>query len=106
MGINNLQREAFIASPEFTNQVNAIVVREALYRNDTWPNIDANTRSILSQVARAPGHFGFPSTIVSDITWDVSFDTWAEDPPEAEQRIEGGVQKYWQLLTGITPPPA
>ena len=104
MSINTLQKSAFVNSVDFAAQVHSIVVTQALYYNDVWTEqevLDDNTRTQLGQVTRQPQIYGFHSTIVSDNTWNLGFDAWAADPPAAKAEIEGRVQKYWLLLTGI-----
>ena len=109
MSINTFQRSAFANSAEFMAQVSGIVVEQALYKNDIWTQegrLDDNTRAQLGQVARQPNSYGFHTTIVNDNTWTLGYDAWATDPPGATADIQGRVQKYWLMLTGIKEPVA
>ena len=105
MTIGLLQRNAFITSIDFQNQVDGIVAKTAIYRTGAWEaNMDDNTRSLLAQVARSPQSYGFTSVIVTDNNWALTYDAWAADPPGADGEIESKVQAHWLLLTGIKEP--
>lgn len=104
MAISMLQVQAFVTSRDFTQQVESIVTREALYRADTWEGMDTHTRMQLSNVAKSPQAYGFTSCVVQDAGWTMTYDTWADDPPEAEGAIAAAIAKHWLLLTGIEQP--
>jgi len=109
MSINTLQKAAFSNSTEFAAQVNGIVTTQALYYNDVWTEndlMDDQLRAQLGQVTRQPGIYGFHTTIVNDNSWTLGYDAWAADPNAAKGEIEGRVQKYWTLLTGMEIPVA
>jgi len=107
MSISLLQRNAFTTSEGFVDQVNGIVAKTAIYRTGAWEaNMDDNTRSLLAQVAKSPESYSFPSVIVTDNNWNMTYDAWADDPPGADTEIETKVQAHWLLLTGIKEPVA
>lgn len=106
MAISVLQKEAFEKSQSFVEQVNSIVVQEALYKVSSWSNLDDNTRNQLAQVVRAPEAYSFPTTVISDSAWSMTYDAWASDPPSKDGEITGYVQKFWLLLTNISEPQA
>lgn len=104
MAISLLQRNAFIASQDFNNQVNGIVSKTAIYRSGAWANIDDFTLNSLANAARSPQSYNFTPVIVTDNNWVMKYDEWAEDPPAADTVIESFVQTHWLLLTGIKEP--
>jgi ABC-type phosphate transport system substrate-binding protein len=107
MAVSLLQRNAFVTSDDFNDQVNGIVSKTAIYRTGIWTdagNMDDNTRNLLAQVARSPESYGFTSVIVTDNNWNMTYDAWATDPPGADDDIESKVQAHWLLLTGIKEP--
>ena len=108
MSISFLIQAAFVTSVDFAMQVSGIVKQEALYKVDTMPDLDQGSRDILASVVRAPQQLGFAETIIADVSWNVTYDTWAADPPAQDEVIRGGISKYFGLLTGFNPlpPPA
>ena len=108
MSISLLQRDAFVKSDDFNQQVDGIVAKTAIYRAGAWLHMDDVTRSLLAQVSRSPQSSGFTSVIVTDNNWQLTYDQWAADPPGADATIESFVQTHWLMLTGIkepVPPP-
>jgi len=104
MAINLLQRTAFVNSIDFSKQVDGIVSKTAIYRARPEANVDDATRNSLAQVAKFPATYGFTSVIVTDNSWALTYDEWAENPPGADAVIEGYVQTHWLLLTSIKEP--
>jgi len=103
--ISQLQKDGFGRSTTFTEQVNGIVIKEALYKSSTMPDLDQQSINALANVIRAPASYGFPQVIVSDVNWDVTYDVWAADPPAQDDKISGLVNLHFHLLTGFNPPP-
>lgn len=107
MAISVLQREAFAVSTSFNQQVNGIVSQESLYKYGLWQaNLDEAQRLQFARVIQQPGTFGFAATIVSANTWEVSFDTWAADPPAQNGAIQAAIESVFVLLTGLKEPQA
>jgi len=109
--ITLLQRNAFVTSADFLAQVNGVVSRTAIYRVGAWaeppkPPLDDTIMNALANVARSPQNYGFPSVIVTDNNWNMTYDVWAADPPGADAEIESKVQAHWLMLTGIKEPVA
>jgi len=101
MTISALQQQAFIASPTFNEQVNAIVKQQALVLSTANPTNDSN---VIANTLRQPQSYGFTPTIVADPGWAVTYDAWATDPKSADYSILVGVQTWFNLLTGYQPP--
>lgn len=108
MAINSLQRSAFLRTQEFVDQVNGIVSTEAMYKAESWANMNDTLYQNLSIVAKRPGDYGFVTTILADNNWNVGYDTWAENPSAQKGEIETKVNAWWQFCTGIEnePPPS
>jgi hypothetical protein len=108
MAISALQRNAFMLSVDFTSQVNQIVVREALYKFDTIPDLDAVQRDALTRAAQRPETYNFAGTITADASWGLTYDVWAANPIEQEGVIGSAVGHWFNFLTGFydTPPEA
>jgi len=107
MSISLLQREAFVTSRDFNAQVDGIVAKTAIYRSSAWAQaapLDDQTRNALAQVAKTPSASGFTGVIVADDNWNLKYDGWAMNPPDADAEIEAKVQTHWLLLTGIKEP--
>jgi len=104
MAISTLMQSAFNKSDEFVAQVESYVKRLATQRNNTWTPMDDNTRSLLSQVAKTPQSYSFPSVIIADEDWFVTYDPWAANPTQWDEQISIYVEKYWLMLTGIKEP--
>jgi len=102
--ISMLQQSAFNKSTEFVEQVNTYVKRLATSYNNTWTPLDDATRSNLAQVAKSPESYSFPSVIMSDEEWFVTYDPWAANPAQWDEQISIYVEKYWLMLTGIKEP--
>jgi hypothetical protein len=104
MGVNVLQQQAFFNSVNFTQQVNAAVMSEALYKADPehTPGINGSGRNQLANVVKNPAGYGFTQTIIADAGWGLTYDTWATNPNAQEGAILAGVQKAWPLLVGET----
>jgi hypothetical protein len=100
MGISVLQREALGRASQFVEQVNGIVVQQALYQFEQNPDMEEIERQALNQVVRVPSNYGFVQTILCDAGWTLTYDQWAADPPGSEGAILAGVQKAWPLLVG------
>jgi hypothetical protein len=108
MPINQLQREAFLKSEEFVDQVNGIVTQEAMYKAQTWTNADGALYQNLARIAKYPQEYGFPQTIISDTAWNTGFDEWAAAPDTFKAAIGTAVNTWWMFCTGIpnvAPPP-
>jgi len=108
MSINQLQRDAFNRSPDFTQQVYGIVTKEALYKASTWTNLTPQIRQELAIISKHPQDFGFVNTIISDVAWNIGYDTWATDPAAQVDAIGSAVNTWWQFCTGyanVQPPP-
>ena len=105
MSISFIQQEALATNPDFKAQVDALVMQQALYKNDTMPDLDLQYRNILAQVTRTPDSYGFAKTIIAANTWNTTFDVWAADPKAAEGDITAAVDHNFNFLTGFNPPP-
>lgn len=107
MAIPTIQRDAFVNSLTFNNQVAGSVTSYALYLNNQHPDLDPGNRAILANAIRSPQSYGFSPSVVSDTTWSLTYDGWATDPNAAatQQAIDGGVQAVFSLLTGFQLPP-
>jgi hypothetical protein len=103
MGISALQQAAFLSSPAFNDQVNAVVKEQALVKATAHPESDAN---LLANVVRQPQSYGFTAAIVADGGWLLTYDQWAADPASADYGILTNVQKWFSLLTGYIEPVA
>jgi hypothetical protein len=104
-----LVRDGFNRSPTFNEQVNGIVVEQALYKNALWTQqgkLDPTTRDALGRVARNPSGYGFVSAIVNLNNFALKYDEWAAAPDSKKQAIEGYISDVWLLLTNIDEPPA
>jgi hypothetical protein len=109
MAISTLQQEGLGMSPSFMAQVWAQVKWYALYVDNQNPDLDPNAKQTLAQVIRSPASYGFEKAIIADDSWNLTFDTWAANPPAFdEQPIRAQVQAKFSLLTGfeLPPPPA
>ena len=107
MGVNVRVRDAFVASREFNDQVNFVMVREMLYKVGDPSSLVEPQRSLVASISRSPSTYGFPSTIVNDNAWDVGYDTWASDPEAQDGTIASACTKYFTMLTGmVLPEPA
>lgn len=100
--ISALLQQAFIASQAFRDQVNAVVKEQALVKAEA--DSPGQFNSALSAVIKSPESFGFPSTLVADAGWAVTYDQWAADPKSADYSILVGVQKWFNLLTNYVAP--
>lgn len=106
MSISALQRDAFIKSDNFNEQVNGVLAKTAIYRAGAWVGLDDMAVQSLANVARSPASYGFTSVIVTDNNWSLTYDAWAADPAAADGEIESKVQTHWLMLTGIKEPVA
>ena len=102
MPINSLLQQAFNNSPEFRNQVQAEVKKQAIDLSETLDANDGN-RGTLANVMKYPDQYFFPQTIVADYDWTVGFDAWATNPASADGAIQTFVAKHFNLLTGYQP---
>lgn len=107
MTIGPLIQSAFVGSPDFNNQVNAIVVRQALYKVDTMPDLSDGSRQEIARLVRSPASYGFASSMIAKSTWSISYDIWAADPAAQDGAIQAQVDSLWDLLVGpiVTNPP-
>lgn len=103
MGISAMQQAGFINSNVFHDQVNAVVKEQSLIKADTD---DGTNATLLANVVRNPGMYGFVPAIVADAGWATTYDAWANNPTAADYDILSSVQKRYNLLTGYTPPPS
>lgn len=101
-GISSLQQAALSSSAEFQAQVNSVVKEQALIKAAAAD--DTGNQNLLANVIRNPESYGFPSALVADSVWAITYDVWAADPTSADYLILAGVQRWFSLLTGYTPP--
>jgi hypothetical protein len=102
--ISALQKEGFLGSDTFKNQVFTIVTKETVYKSETIADLDQPSLDQLARVIRSVNTYGFEVTCVNDVNWDVTFDVWAADPPAQDNKISGLVNQHYALLTGFNPP--
>lgn len=107
MPISALMQQAFVGSSPYNQQVDAVVVQQALIKaeNGGAPDaLDSVQRELLARVVRSPGNYGFTTAIVADANYFLTYDAWATDPASADVPILSGVQRYFTLMTGFVPP--
>jgi len=105
MAISTLQQAALGSSGDFQAQVAAVVLKESLYKNETMTGLTQSDRDVLARVIQNPNGYGFTRTIIADVNWAVTYDTWASDPEAQNSRISEGVNQFYGLLTGFNPAP-
>jgi hypothetical protein len=105
MAISTLQQEGLGLSPSFQAQVWNQVKWLARYFDNQHPDLDATNKRILADALRSPQSYGFPGAIIADDAWNLTFDTWAADPPAYDEvPIRAQVQLVFGLLTGFVEP--
>lgn len=107
MTIGPLIQQAFIGSLDFNGQVSSILVRQAVYKNETMPDLSDGSRDLIRRVVQNPASFGFASTMIAKNTWNISYDTWATDPAAQDGAIQAQIDALWDLLVGplVNEPP-
>lgn len=101
MSISSLQQEGFAGCLTFKNQVGIQVRELSLYYDNQGRITEPNSRFLLGQVIRDPNNFGFNTTIIADENWPLTFDSWATDPPAADNTIRTHIELVYPLMTQI-----
>lgn len=99
MAINALQRNAFLGSSDFTTDVDAIWLQEALALADKADATDEQKQLAKDILDGTTTYQNYTVAMVADAGWTLTFDAWANDRDSGENVIRAGVQKMMSHLS-------